>query len=335
MFISLPRLLLGLVVLLTVAKAHIQNTTAYGPSTFVGYLISTFSDANPTVQLHLSKGNDPSSFSFLNKGRPVLTSTVGTKAVRDVFLACNGERTQFHMIGTDLNINAAGFSWDKATRKGSRAIVVWKSSDLVNWSPSRLEIVEDATAGMVWAPSAVWDEATSQFHVFWSSRFYSKDDSGHTGTASIDKIRYATTRDFTSFSPAKDYIKADLPLIDQEFQYLGKPGNYVRFLKNEKNNQVYSEITSSGIFGTWTRLPGYVVNESPREGPASFADNNTPGMYHLLLDDYKRYVPFQTSNINSGGWQKSNYPRLPPLKHGSVTPVTKTEYDALLAKYPP
>ena len=28
---------------------------------------------------------------------------------------------------------------------------------MVNWKNERLAIVEDATAGMVWAPEAVWD----------------------------------------------------------------------------------------------------------------------------------------------------------------------------------
>lgn len=69
-------------------------------SSYVGYLISTFSDVNPKVQWYLSNGNSPTSFVKLNKGNPVLTSTVGTKAVRDVFLASNAARTQYYMIAT-------------------------------------------------------------------------------------------------------------------------------------------------------------------------------------------------------------------------------------------
>jgi hypothetical protein len=188
---------------------------------------------------------------------------------------------------------------------------------------------------MVWAPSAVWDEASSQFHVFWSSRFYKNDDASHTGPATLDRIRYSSTKDFTTFTPAKDYIKSDIPLIDQEFQHLGKLGHYAHFLKNEKENKVYQEMTTEGLFGLWKRIPDYAVNEAPREGPASFADNTTPGRYHLLLDDYKKYVPFQTSNISAPKWEKSNYPRFPSvLKHGSVTPLIREEFDAVAARYP-
>ncbi|TID16578.1 glycoside hydrolase family 43 [Venturia nashicola] len=317
------------------AATPIDNDNTASATNYVGYLISTFSDANPTIQFYLSKGNSASEFAFANKGKAVLKSSVGTKAVRDVFLTCNGDRSHWYLIATDLDINAAGFSWDKVTRNGSRGIVVWHSKNLVDWSSSKLQTVEDNTAGMVWAPSAVWDPSSSQFHVFWSSRLYKSSDTGHTGKASLDRIRYTTTKDFTSFTPAKDYIKSDIPLIDQEFQYLGKPGHYVRFLKNEILNQVYQETTTEGLFGTWKRIPGYVVNEAPREGPASFADNVVPGLYHLLLDDYTKYVPFQTDNILNPKWVRSNYPRFPNvLKHGSVTPLTKGEYDAVAAKYP-
>ncbi|KAH7275511.1 hypothetical protein NW759_007343 [Fusarium solani] len=313
----------------------VNDLSARQGSNYVGYLISTFSDPTPQVQWHLSDDDSASSFKFLNGGKPVLTSNVGTKGVRDIFLTTNAARSEYFIIATDLDINAEGFNWDWATRHGSRGLVVWSSKDLVNWSTPSLRIVEKETAGMAWAPSAVWDDATKQYYVFWASRHYSSSDTGHTGVANLDRIRYATTKDFVNFSAPKDYhALPDTPLIDQEFQYLGKPGNYVRFLKNETVNQVYQERTENGLFGTWTRIPGYVRPETPLEGPASFADLRTSGLYHLLLDDYTQYVPFQTSNILSPKWERSNLPNFPKgLKHGSVTPLTRKEYDAVAAKF--
>ncbi|RDW65134.1 glycoside hydrolase family 44 protein [Coleophoma cylindrospora] len=304
---------------------------------FAGYLISTFSDAVPAVQFHLSNGNDAGSYAFSNQGQPVLNSTVGTKAVRDVFLTKTPDRSQWFIIGTDLDVKVAGFSWNRATRSGSRGIVVWKSSNLVDWSESTLVTVEDDTAGMVWAPSAVWDDASQQFYVFWSSRFYSASDTNHTGTGSLDRIRYARTKDFTTFTTPQDYIKlADTPLIDQEFQYLGTPGHFARFLKNETGSHVYQELTTEGLFGTWTRVAGFVRPEGSREGPACFADNVTPGLYHLLLDDYTEYLPYQSSNIDTHpNWQSSNYTNYPRgLKHGSVTPLLASEIETFAARYP-
>lgn len=188
---------------------------------------------------------------------------------------------------------------------------------------------------MAWAPSAVWDDATSQYYVFWSSRQYATSDTAHTGTAGLDSIRYATTKDFVAFSAPQNYVAlATTPLIDQEFQYLGAPGSFARFLKNETTLQVYQENTTGGLFGTWNRVPGYVTTATPREGPASFADNVTPGLYHLLLDDYTQYVPYQSSDILSGVWSASSTTGFPTgLKHGSVTPLTQAEYNAVAAKY--
>lgn len=89
-------------ILTAVASAALvaANPVPRQATNYVGYLISTFSDANPKVQFHLSNGNSASSFKFLNKGQPVLTSTVGTKAVRDVFLTTNAARSEWYIIAT-------------------------------------------------------------------------------------------------------------------------------------------------------------------------------------------------------------------------------------------
>ena len=303
---------------------------------YAGYLISTFSDANPAIQWHLSNGNDPGSYTFLNNGQAILSSEVGTRGVRDIFLTHNAARTQWYLIATDLDINAPNFNWDIATRNGSQGLVIWESTDLINWSDSRLVTVEAPTAGMTWAPSAVFDEVEGLWYVFWSSRQYAESDTAHTGPAvTLDRIRYATTKDFVNFSAPQDYLALeDTPLIDQEFQSLGGGDRWARFLKNETVNQIYQEISEDGIFGTWRRVPGYVRPESPREGTALFEDNLRAGKYHMLLDDYTQYVPYETEDIEGGVWTPSEFAGFPRgLKHGSVTPLLQAEYDAVAAKY--
>ncbi|KAF9784207.1 hypothetical protein IL306_007979 [Fusarium sp. DS 682] len=222
-------------------------------------------------------------------------------------------QVQWH-LSDGLDINAPDFTWDLVTRNGSRGLVVWSSKDLVNWSKPSLRIIESDTAGMAWAPSVVWDDPLKQYYVFWAARHYAASDPGHKGTATLDRIRYATTTDFKTFSAPKDYhALKDTGLIDQGFLYLGKPGHFARFLKNETINQVYQETTTTGLFGT-----GLV----------------SPDMSDLSRRLKAQYIPFQTSNILSPKWEKSNFPNFPKgLKHGSVTPLTKKEYDAIAAKY--
>ncbi|KAL5315760.1 hypothetical protein ACEPPN_016631 [Leptodophora sp. 'Broadleaf-Isolate-01'] len=304
---------------------------------YAGYLISTFSDPIPAVQFHLSVGNNPGEYEFSNGGSPVLTSTVGTKGVRDIFLTTNSARSEWFIVATDLDINAPGFSWDRVTRTGSLGLVIWTSPNLVDWSDPELVTVEVPEAGMVWAPSVVWDEASEQYFVFWSSRFYDSSDTEHTGPASIDRIRYATTKDFTTFSEPQDYISLpDTPLIDQEFQYLGTPGHFTRFLKNETVNQIYQETTTGGLFGNWERIPGYVSPLSPTEGPAVFEDNLEKGTFYLLVDNYQEYLPLRSEDVEQeGSWKTAGFGGFPRgLKHGSVTPLLREEMNVFAARYP-
>lgn len=89
--------------LFTAALASVVAASPTAPrqtSSYVGYLISTFSDAIPEVQFHLSDGTSATSFSFLNGGGPVLASSVGTKAVRDIFLATNSARSEYYLLAT-------------------------------------------------------------------------------------------------------------------------------------------------------------------------------------------------------------------------------------------
>ncbi|KAI5200540.1 hypothetical protein E4T39_05691 [Aureobasidium subglaciale] len=125
--------------------------------------------------------------------------------------------------------------------------------------------------------------------------------------------------DFVTFAPAKDYLALpNTPLIDQEFQYLGEPKDFARFLKNETVNQVYIETTTGDLFGRWLRKPEYVRPEIPRKDTACFADNVIPGLYPLFLDGYTEYVPYQSTDpAKTGAWAASNYSNFPKgLKHG-------------------
>lgn len=62
-------------------------------------------------------------------------------------------------------------TWDSAQRNVSRSIFVRESTNLVDWTSEGLVTVEEATAGMVWAPEAIWDASkskVSRFMVFFS-----------------------------------------------------------------------------------------------------------------------------------------------------------------------
>ncbi|KAI0026208.1 glycoside hydrolase family 43 protein [Xylariomycetidae sp. FL0641] len=309
-------------------------------SSLVGYLGAFFLGADPYVYLYLSDGNDPLSFKALNNGQPVLKPTKGTAGVRDPALVQGGgdeAGKKWYIVGTDLNIGRT--SWDAAQRTGSRGIFVWDSTDLVNFGNERLVTVEDATAGMVWAPEAIWDTLKGQYLVHWASKFYSTADTRHTGSPTPSRIRYAYTSDFKTFTSPETYIDySPTNIIDLDIVPLDSEGqNYIRFMKDESAKTVFMEYSSTGLFGRWTRAGGSRgVITSGVEGPAGYRDNQMDTKIHVLLDFYGSdgYRPYESTDAKNNRWtasSRSNFPK--NLRHGSVLPINQTVYDALTGKW--
>ncbi|KAL1625237.1 putative glycoside hydrolase family 43 protein [Diplodia seriata] len=300
----------------------------------VGYLGAFFLGDEPSVYFYRSNGNNPLSFSALNGGDAVIVPTLGTGGVRDpTIIAGGGDEAgkKWYIIGTDLDIGKT--TWDAAQRTGSRGILVWESTDLVTWTGERLVDVEDATAGMVWAPEALWDAAEGKYLVHWSSKFYDAADTSHTGTPSATKIRAAYTADFKTFEAPVDYVDySPSSVIDLTFLPLGGEG-YARFIKNESATNVFTEISSDGLFGTWTRPGGAdAIIQQDVEGPAAYWDNAVDGKAYLLLDFFggDGYAPFVSEDVEAGSWTAADKSAWPAdLRHGSVLAVDQAGYDAL------
>ncbi|KAG7095761.1 hypothetical protein E1B28_006466 [Marasmius oreades] len=317
------------------------NTTiaSRADSSKVGYFFVHFYDRQPAIFAHLSNGNNPTSYKALNADRAILVPTGGTKAARDPYLVSAPDDSRHFIIATDLDINAIGGDWGRAVSQGSKSLHIWESTDLVNWDNYRLVQVIGSTAGMAWAPEAVWDSSRGAFLVHWASRLYAASDTAHTGTATRDQIMYAYTNDFRTFTAAQPYIAASWPVIDLTILSLGG-SSYARFVKDETINRIYEERSNNGLFGTWTRVGGSsaVITTTTTEGPLVFQDNRTPGLVHLFLDAYTTaagYVPFQTNNIDQGPWTASSTSGFPTLlKHGVVKPVNQAQYNAIQAKWP-
>lgn len=309
-------------------------------SSLVGYLGAFFLGADPYVYFYRSDGNSPTSFKALNGGQPVLKPTKGTGGVRDPAIVQGGGAEagkKWYIVGTDLNIGKT--NWDAAQRTGSRGIFVWESTDLVNFNNERLVVVEDATAGMVWAPEAIWDASKNQYLVHWASKFYSSSDPNHTGSPTTTRIRYAYTTDFQTFTTPQTYIDySPTNIIDLDILPLDSSGKtYLRFMKDESAKTVFVESSSTGLAGPWTRAGGSSgVIASGVEGPAAYRDNTQDAKVHVLLDFYGSdgYRPYESSDPKGNRWVASSRTGFPAnLRHGSVLPVNQTVFDALAKKW--
>jgi hypothetical protein len=109
-------------------------------------------------------------------------------------------------------------------------------------------------------------------------------------------------------------------------------------MKDESKKNVFVEVSSTGLFGTWTRPGGSsAIIQANVEGPAAYLDNQNPNKVHLLLDFYggDGYRPYEsTSPGSNSGWAASDSRNFPKnLRHGSVLPVNQTLYEALRARW--
>jgi hypothetical protein len=333
-----------LLLALTTLAALLATPAAAGPR-YGGYVFFYFTGEGTAtgeqVYLAASRGNDPLRWDELNSGAPVLTSSLGDQGVRDPFIIRSPRGDRFYLLATDLRIHGNG-DWDAAQRFGSKHIEVWESTDLVNWSAQRHVRVSPDTAGNTWAPEAYWDRTKGAFVVFWASKLYAADDPDHTGDT-YNRMLYATTKDFRTFSAPKVWIDPGYSVIDSTV--IEHRGWYYRFTKDERSA---GPGAPCGKFITeersrWLRDTDYDfvaecvgANGMTRgEGPTGFK-SNTEDRWYLFIDEFggRGYLPFQTTNLASGQWQPVTDYELPASpRHGTVLPVTAAELARVRAAY--
>jgi hypothetical protein len=324
------------------AGALLAPAPGYAQTAFAGYLFVYFTGEGTAngeqVYFALSRGNNPLSFQELNGGQPVLTSNVGTAGVRDPFIIRSPAGDRFFLIATDLKIFGNG-NWDAAQRQGSKSIVVWESTDLLNWAGPRLVRVSPDTAGNTWAPEAFFDTSLGTYVVYWASKIYAAGDPNHTGNTH-NRMMFATTGDFRGFSAAQTWYDPGYSVIDSTVIRVGT--THYRYTKDERGGtacgQFIASHTSTNLLSTNWAFQRECIGQgtlSRGEGPLVFK-SNTENRWYLFIDEFggRGYVPFESTNLASGQWTPSSGSALPASpRHGTVLPVTQAEYDRLQQAY--
>lgn len=173
------------------------------------YLFAYFTGqgaSNERIRYAISHGNDLLNWSVINDDEPILTSTLGTRGLRDPFLVRSPEGDRFYMIATDLNTSITDIP--QSQEFGSRYIEVWESTDLVNWSEQRHVLVGSEDSGNVWAPEAFYDPEAGHYVVFWASNLWPSTDPSapRNHLDSYNRMMYSTTRDFRTFTEPQMWI---------------------------------------------------------------------------------------------------------------------------------
>lgn len=317
-----------------------------------GYFFPYFAGERYTdgeqVYFGASRGNDPLHWDDLNDNKPVLTSTLGEKGVRDPFVIRSPEGDRFYLLATDLKING-GKGWGHEMRFGSAYLEVWESTDLVHWSEQRHVKVSGAEAGMTWAPDATWDPGLGAYVVYWASNLYTAEDTGHTG-ATYPRMMYATTRDFRTFSEPKVWNDPGGGVIDSTVAKEGDwyyrvttddkvVGSCARDVVLERSRELTAVDTPASSPRSWQLVDDCVrtgVGTDWVEGPTVFEDNSGDGWW-VFMDEAggRGYLPFHTDSLADPHWTLASDYALPSRpRHGTVLPVTAAELARIRAAYP-
>ncbi|MDQ0677618.1 beta-xylosidase [Arthrobacter pascens] len=323
--------------------AQVKAKPAVAP--FAGYAFAYFtgnSVAGENIFMAASRGNDALHWDETNGGKPILTSSMGTKGLRDPFVIRSPEGDKFYMIATDLSIGS-GTSWDSSQRQGSQYLEVWESYDLKTWSEQRHVKVSPSTAGNTWAPEAYYDESIGAYVVFWASKIYAESDPGHTAGV-VNKMMYSTTRDFRTFSEAKVWNDPGTSVIDSTV--IKDKDTYYRFTKDEggvsgcidimeeKSKNLLAVDLPSTSPRNWSLLSsciGKKAGTAAVEGPTVFK-SNTEEKFYLFVDEFggRGYIPLESTSLETPNWKLSTNYKLPASpRHGTVLPVTQAELEGL------
>ena len=293
-------------------------------------------------QIYFASSQDGLNWTDLNDNKPILTSSLGEKGVRDPFIIRSFEGDKFYMIATDLKING-GNGWTAAQEAGSQALMVWESTDLVNWSEQRMvEVSADIDAGCTWAPEATYDVETGEYVVYWASKV------GTDGYAK-QRLYYAKTRDFYTFTEPKVFIDTQQSSIDTTILY--EDGVYYRYTKNEggstnefgaPSKTIYAQKSDQLLGGTWDNITtDSLKKEAHVEGPTIFKlnedDQTATQKYCLLVDNFGNigYYPLVTDDLSDGEFSKPNtsYKMPSRARHGTPIRITAAEYARVMQQY--
>ncbi len=275
---------------------------------YTAYLFSYFKTNDDT--LHLAVSRDGMKWSPVLNDEPIVRSTVGTGHIRDPFII-RGEDGYFYLLGTD--------NWS------SKYIVTWNSTDLLGWKEQTLmPIMTDIpNADFTWAPQAVYDEQQQDYMIYYASRL--SGGQMKMWMVRTKDFKQATTEPKVLFeaSTGQDVLDADIHKIGDTYYMYYKHG--------------FTSIRRA----TSDKLAGPYTNETEDLVPIGVEG---PSMFKLLHEDkwiliYDYYLngkygaSYTTDLMNFTNIDNQVDFSFGP-RHGSVIPITESEYQSLLSAQP-
>ncbi|MCJ8164307.1 family 43 glycosylhydrolase [Pontibacter sp. E15-1] len=294
--------------------------------TNTAYLFTYFTgNSKDEEAIRFALSTDGYTYRALNNNKPVILSEKisSTGGVRDPHILRGADGKTFYMVVTDM-VSANG--WDS-----NRAMVLLKSTDLLNWTSSVVNIQKRFPGNddllRVWAPQTIYDPEAGKYMVYFSMK-HGNDP---------DKIYYAyANKDFTDLETEPKqlfYSPTNNGAIDGDIIF--KDGKYHLFFKTEDAGSGLKVAVSAKLTGGYVLRDKFVQQtKDPVEGSGVFKLNNGEG-YILMYDVYtKGKYQFTKSKdlenfeVVDDAISMNFYPR-----HGTVLPITTKEAEALMGKW--
>ncbi|WP_374119706.1 glycoside hydrolase family 43 protein [Flavobacterium sp. LHD-80] len=262
----------------------------------------------------------------LNNNKPVLDSKAisSTGGVRDPHILRGDDGKTFYMVLTDMTSSKG---WDS-----NRAMVLLKSTDLVNWTSNVVNIQTtfpgNENLKRVWAPQTIYDAKAGKYLIYFSLQ--------HAGGP--DKIYYAyANKDFTALESAPKLLfvpKSERACIDGDI--IEKDGVYHLFYKTEGGKAGIKVATTTDLTsGNWTENDNYLQQTNDGvEGSSVFKLNNSDD-YILMYDVYTkgRYEFTKTKDLENFAVINNDISMDFNPRHGTILPITRSELKRLTAKW--
>ena len=308
------------------AEVRLLNKN-YREEPYSAYLFTYFTGNRVHEEaIRFGISRDGYNFFALNDNNPVIDSKQisSTGGVRDPHILRSQDGKTFYMVVTDMTSSKG---WDS-----NRAMVLLKSTDLVNWTSSVVNIQKkyknQENLKRVWAPQTIFDPEAGKYLIYWSMQHGDGPDVIYYAYAN-DEFTDITGEPKPFFFPEnkKSCIDGDIVLKD---------GIYHMFYKTEGHgNGIKLATTNSLTSGKWTEYPDYKQQTKDAvEGAGVFKRINSD-KYILMYDVYTKgkyqfteSYDLQNFNVIDQSVSMDFHPR-----HGTIIPITQQELEKLTAKW--
>jgi arabinoxylan arabinofuranohydrolase len=327
MMIKLNATMGGLLLLLTMQltmQAQVQKKVT--GKNYSAYLFAYFTGNQKSEEaIHFALSNDGYNYRALNSDHPVILSEKisSSGGVRDPHILRGEDGKTFYMVATDM---VSDKGWNS-----NRAMVLLKSTDLVNWTSSVVNIQNRFPGNdsllRVWAPQTIYDAKAGKYMIYWSMKHGNDPDKIYYAYANADFTNLDTKPEQLFYSPTNNAC------IDGEI--ILKDGKYHLFFKTEGNGDGIKIAVSDQMTKGYVLQDKYVQQTKDQvEGAGVFKLNNGEG-YILMYDVYTKgkYQFTKTKDLAHFTVVDQEVTMNFHPRHGTVMPVTAQEAERLVSKW--